>query len=163
MLVLKLTLGQYHPSSTLYSICHPYLILRISLPLQIPLTETHPADWPCCHICASALSRNPSCSQNRSPSISYPPHLFFKILIYKRYIDGHQIQLYINIQHWTPPDTSLTLWKYAYQVYSDYFWCDNQQEEHHSYQHQFRIRLLSPIVYPCPMLMQKCFELATVN
>jgi hypothetical protein len=68
--------------------------------------------------------------------------------------------LYLDIQHWIPPNLSLEVWEYTYNTISDCYLFDNTYKELVLYQHQFCFRPPHPIVHPCLTLVEKLEKVA---
>jgi hypothetical protein len=82
------------------------------------------------------------------------------ILLYQEDWNGRWIQLYLDIQRYIPPDLSLELWEYTYDALADCYLFDDTSDDIISYQHKLRFRLPSPIVHPCPTLIEKLEKVA---
>ena len=105
-------------------------------------------------------TQNPSRSQNRFTSYSLPPRPLPNILLYQEDQDGRWILLYLNIQRYIPPDLSLELWEYTYDAIADCYLFDDTSDDIISYQHKLRFRLPSPIIHPCPTLIERLEKVA---
>jgi hypothetical protein len=82
------------------------------------------------------------------------------ILLYQEDWNGHWIQLYLDIQHYIPPNLSLELWEYTYNAIANCYLFDHTSDDVISYQHKLRFPLPSPIIHPCPTLIEKLEKVA---